>query len=224
MQKEQYNDDDMKAMLCFFMLVRTVTSAVNRLPAYFLSPASIRKVMYELHPSVCTPTIEHCVPQSMYAPADRWVARDMHGLMCLPSQLNLHRSNYKLRPEPAADPGDGGWQAVGEGGHALKHTRRRLFVPPPLYRGMYARGVGYFVLTYPDYAAAVHARVLDFEHLLEWSLAHPPSHQEKVAHHAIAAIQENTNPFHVDVDDAAQALYTVYVNLVTQVDVFPTTS
>lgn len=205
--------------LCFFLHM------LNHLPAYFLSPASIRRVMAELHPGVCTPTIEHCVPQCLYTAADRrWAACDMHGLLCLPEQLNLHRSNYKLRPEPPQDPGGGGWQVVGAGGHALKHTRSRLFVPPPAYRGKYARGVGYFVLTYPSYAAAVHARVLDFAHLLEWSAAYPPSHEEKVAHYAIAAIQENTNPFHVDAADAAQALHTVYVNLVTQVDVLPTNS
>lgn len=159
--------------------------------------------MSHLHPTICNPTIEHCVPQSFYHRQDhRDLSRDMHALICLPGGLNSHRSNFKLvEPESTT-----GWSDVGQGGYAFKHEKRRLFVPPDKYRGPYARSIGYFALTYPSYASLVHSRVLDLRVLAEWSDAHPSTYSEKVAHETIASIQNNVNPFFVDSLDATHAL------------------
>lgn len=185
------------------LLQLTSFRCANRPPSYLLSLASIRQVMSNLHPTICNPTIEHCVPRSYYHRNDHQnLARDMHALLCLPGGLNSHRSNFKLvEPEKTS-----GWEAVGQGGHAFKHEKRRLFVPPTKYRGPYARSIGYFVLTYPTYASLVHSRVLDLRVLADWSEVYPITHSEQVVHATIESIQENCNPFFVDAWEAQQAV------------------
>lgn len=180
----------------------SILASVSR-PSYLLSLSSIRQVMAALNPTVCNPTIEHCVPQSYYHTDDHQrLARDMHALICLPGGLNSQRSNYKLVEEGSMT----GWEPVGPDGYAMKHERRRLFVPPIIYRGPYARSVGYFALTYPEYAHLVHARVLDFKLLVQWSELHPATYSEKVVHETIASLQNNANPFLVDPVEAQHSV------------------
>ena len=173
------------------LLFVQMMACFNKAPSYLLSPASIRVLMANLHPTVCSPTIEHCVPRSHYREGDDQIlGRDMHALICVPESLNSHRSNYRLVDVKCTE----GWKAVGQG-VAFRHDRRRLFLPPPKYRGAYARSIGYFVLTYPSYADLVHSKVLDLELLVEWSGMYPCTHVEAEVHATIASIQKNKNPF-----------------------------
>ena len=194
------------------MLARTVlllwmplVNCFNLVPQTLLCEPSIRILMKKLYPNVGSPTIEHCVPKSFLFPKDkRTLSRDMHGIICLPSQLNCWRSNYKLVECP--DPYDGSWKGLGK---AFRHERLRLFCPPTPYRGLYARSIGYFALTYPPYAPIIHASVLDFELLVDWSSTYPLTENEKVTHAAIASVQRNENPFVTRPRVAERALFTL---------------
>jgi endonuclease I len=124
----------------------------------------------------------------------------MHSLICLPRRLNSQRSNYKLVESASLDD----WKAVGNEKLGVRHNKRRLFIPPVLYRGPYARSIGYFVLTYPTYASLVHLRVLDLRLLVKWSEEYPITHSEEYAHEIIASMQDNVNPFFIDEMDAYQ--------------------
>jgi hypothetical protein len=153
-------------------------------PMYLLSRHSIPRVLKPLHTHVPNPSIEHCVPQSLYNPVQRHaLARDMHGLTCIPLGMNQRRSNYQLS-DGQGDP------------------KNRTFSPPQLYRGPYARSIGYFLLVYPNYTGLIHTRVLDLDLLVKWSLLHPPKYHDYVAHATIASIQGNANPFFDDSDQA----------------------
>ena len=79
-----------------------------------------------------------------------------------------------------------------------------MLVPPIVYRGPYARSIGYFVLTYPNYAPLVHLQVLDLRLLVRWSELHPITYCEEVAHETIASMQDNVNPFFIDEVEAYQ--------------------
>lgn len=178
---------------------------VNKAPSYLLSPASIRVLMSNLHPHVCSPTIEHCVPRSHYRKGDEKIlGRDMHGLICVPESLNSHRSNYKLVDANCTH----GWKPVGHG-VAFRHDGRRLFIPPPRYRGAYARSIGYFVITHPSYANLVHRKVLDLELLVDWCEAYPCTRLEEEVHATIASIQRNKNPFFVNPEKASRSVLTL---------------
>jgi len=184
-------------IVSFFNVLMTM----NKPPTHLLSIKSVRQVITKLHPAIKDPTLEHCVPRSLYAKTDRSILlRDMHALTCLPRRLNSQRSNYTLVETGPLE----GWKAVGRGEHALKHDNYRLFIPPMIYRGPYARSIGYFVLTYPNYAPIVHLRVLDLRLLIQWSEEYPISHAEEYAHETIASIQDNVNPFFIDELDAYQ--------------------
>jgi endonuclease I len=164
----------------------------NSAPKYMLSAQSIRALLVQWHPHVPSPTVEHCVPRSHYQKKDKVLGRDMHALMCVPKVLNSKRSNFKLVDANFTDT----WAKERPGPSiALRDDKRRLFLTPEVYRGSYARSIGYFVLTYPRYTNLVHSNVLDLELLLQWSCLHPCSYVESKRHEAIAMIQQNQNPF-----------------------------
>ena len=179
----------------FVTLFMSVSMTVNGPPRNLFSRKAIRKIMTSLHPTMDSPTIEHCVPQSHYKKTDRWrMARDMHGLTCLPRHLNSHRSNYRL---------------VESISQTEKHDKHGVFAPPPEYRGVYARSIGYIVLTYPSYASLVHTNVLDLNLLIKWSEMYPCTYADEVVHANVASLQQNANPLFLNAVDAYHDITTM---------------
>lgn len=172
-------------------------------PSTMLHPSSIRKLFRELHPHIHDPSVEHCVPRSLYK-QEKKLGQDMHNLISMPRSLNSHRSNYKL-VESMVFP-----KHVGEG--AKKNTKSNLFVPPEHYRGMYARSIAYFYLVYPQYQEPITRLVLDPELLLKWNCEYPPSDTERELHDRISHLQMNDNPLFVK-STRDEALHAIWVTI-----------
>jgi endonuclease I len=131
----------------------------------------------------------------------------MHALACIPREMNVRRSNFKLGddlhiPRESDDDDHLGWRQD----KCVTQTPQKIFVPDPTYRGIYARKIGYAILTYPKYASLIHTQVLDIRLVLEWSNMHRATYIEKRAHDTIASIQENVNPMLDCFPDAQLAL------------------
>lgn len=156
-------------------------------PSTLFRYTDIRKLFREFHPFIENPSIEHCVPRSVYKDNPR-LGRDMHNLICLPRHLNSHRSNYKLVNFKKSEQ----WKCLEQG--AKKNTKKQFFVPPSAFKGMYARSIGYFFLVNPTYQDQIQRFVLDPELLLQWDSEHPPSSTEMRLHDRISHLQENENP------------------------------
>lgn len=203
----------------------TFAMTIWNAPITYRSPRYIRKLFREFHPDTLTPSVEHCVPKSLFK--DRKVlGQDMHNLLSMPRDLNSHRSNFKLMPFGIENASvDTSWKHLREW-DAWKCTKQRLFVPPDAYKGRYARSIGYFALVYPPYQECIRTMVLDPRWILEWSSDHPPSDSERRFHETISQLQGNENPLMVPscTQDALHELhaifhstnYAVYENLETQ--------
>lgn len=172
-------------------------------PSTLLRPKSIRKLFRESHPYMGELSVEHCVPKSLYK-EEQALAHDMHNLISMPRLLNSHRSNFTL----VDDMHDTlhGWMDVLE---AKKNVRKKLFIPPKQYKGLYSRSIGYFYLIYPRYKDPIRKLVLDPELILQWNSEYPPSSTEVALHHKICQLQQNENPLLVQStrDDALHEIW-----------------
>jgi endonuclease I len=172
-------------------------------PSTLLCPNNIRKVFRELHPYINEPSVEHCVPKSLYK-QEQALARDMHNLISMPRSLNCHRSNFTLVNDMRG--ASHGWKEILE---AKKNTKKKLFIPPEQYKGRYSRSIGYFYVIYPRYQDQIRTLVLDPELMLRWNSEYPPSSTEKAVHDKICQLQENENPLLVSStrDDALHEIW-----------------
>lgn len=167
-------------------------------PSTMLCPSKIRKLFKDFHPHVNDPSVEHCVPRSLYK-EEKQLGRDMHNLISMPRSLNSKRSNYKL-VESIVEKQEQG---------AKKNTKNKVFVPPEHFRGRYARSIGYFFLLYPHYQDPIARLVLDPELLLRWNSEYPPSDTEMGLHERVSHLQSNENPLIAKStrDDALHAIW-----------------
>ena len=163
-------------------------------PITYRSPRYIRKLFREFHPHVPNPSVEHCVPQSMFKP-QKILGRDMHNLLSMPAGLNSHRSNFKL--VQAMESMDTSKITKIKEWDAWKCPQQRIFMPPDAYKGRYARAIGYFYLVYPVYQERILTQVLDSQCIIEWNLRYPPSDEERRLHDVVTTLQENENPLMV---------------------------
>lgn len=145
-------------------------------------------------------TLEHIVPKCYYKHENE-LFRDMHNIILYPSNMNLHRSNYKYVNEDKYYNGltilDNKGRIIKKKNEiidvSIKNNKMKTFVPTKNYRGYIARSCMYFINQYPEYESIILNKVIDAKTILRWHCQHPVSNFEYEKNNIIKNLQGNDN-------------------------------
>lgn len=145
-------------------------------------------------------TLEHVVPKCYYKEYTHLV-KDMHNILLYPSNINLHRSNYKYVNEDRYYNQltilDNQGNIVKKKNQildlAIKNNKMKTFIPPNKYKGAIARSCMYFINQYPRFESVIINKVIDPKILLLWHYAYPVTEFEMEKNEVIKSIQGNEN-------------------------------
>jgi len=173
-----------------------------------LYSGSVLACDYATTSTSCTPTnsnlsAEHIVPKTYFNQA-RPPMSDMHHLRPTWKNVNSARNDYPFDWVPGQA---GSWYrdyervansypTEGETSE-WSHYNAQKFEPRDKAKGVVSRAAAYIFTMYPEYLENI-SKAANFDTLMEWNTAHPPTEEEKTQNARILERQGNENPYVLD--------------------------
>lgn len=147
--------------------------------------------------------IEHVYPQSKSSKKKK-VKSDLHNIFVCDALINQHRSNYRFADYDYYQDQTNKLVFLDSSGNEMvpfeenienlcaKDTRKLIFIPPALSRGIISRSLAYNCLRYDLKPEKV---IIDIDLIRKWNRQFPPRQTEKIRNFWIHHFQGNRNIF-----------------------------